>query len=351
MAGTGVPERAVPVPNGQLFGVAATSARNAWAVGGVVTNGKTLILHGNGTTWSRVPSPTPAPLTELYAVAATSARNAWAVGGGGGAPGKTIILHWNGTAWKAVPSPTPAGGGTLFGVAATSARNAWAVGCAGDCGQEAGGVKTLILHWNGTAWTRVPSPSPGVDTSLSSVTAVSAGSAWAVGCTALCFLSSASPRTVILRWNGTAWTRVPSPAAARVGVLNGVAATSASNVWAVGCTGHCFGPMATTTTMIVHWNGTAWRLVASPDPAPNSVLTAVAATSASNAWAVGYTRTGFKTLIAHWNGARWTRVPSPTPGPFSQLFGVAAASTRSAWAVGADENTTILQHWNGTTWK
>jgi hypothetical protein len=351
MAGTGVPERAVPVHGGQLFGVAATSARNAWAVGGAVNSGKTLILHWDGTAWARVPSPTPVGETELYAVAATSARNAWAVGGGGASPGKTIILHWNGTAWKTVPSPTPRGGGALFGVAATSAGNAWAVGCAGNCFQGFGGIKTLILHWNGTAWTRVPSPSPGVGSALSSVTAVSAGSAWAVGCTAFCFLSSASPQTVILRWDGTVWTRVPSPAPARVGALNGVAATSASNAWAVGCAGHCFGPMATTTTMIVHWNGTAWRQVASPSPAPNSVLAAVTATSASNAWAVGYTRTGFKTLIAHWNGAHWARVASPTPGPLSQLLGVAATSASNAWAVGADENGEILQHWNGKTWK
>jgi len=351
MAGTGVPERAVPVPGGQLFGVAATSARNAWAVGQAVSSGKTIILHWNGATWTRVPSPTPAGGTGLYAVAATSARNAWAVGGSDAPPGKTEILHWNGAAWKPVPSPTPKGGGALFGVTAVSARDAWAVGCAGNCFQGFGGIKTLILHWNGTAWTRVPSPSPGIGSALSSVTAVSAGSAWAVGCTAFCFLHSTSPQTVILRWNGTAWTRVPSPAPARAGALNGVAATSASNAWAVGCTGHCFGPMATTATMIVHWNGTAWRLVASPNPAPNSVLTAVAATSASNAWAVGYTRTGFKTLIAHWNGARWTRVPSPTPGQFSQLFGAAATSARSAWAVGADEKGGILQHWNGKTWK
>ena len=32
-AGTGVPQRGVSVPGGQLFGVAATSASNAWAVG------------------------------------------------------------------------------------------------------------------------------------------------------------------------------------------------------------------------------------------------------------------------------------------------------------------------------
>jgi hypothetical protein len=154
-----------------------------------------------------------------------------------------------------------------------------------------------------------------------------------------------------LRWNGTAWKQVPSPALAGVGALNGIAATTASDAWAVGCAGHCFGPMATTKTMIVRWNGSAWKYVASPSPAGNSVLTAVAATSASNAWAVGYTRNSNKTLILRWNGTVWKQVPSPTPGRFSELLGVAATSASNAWAVGSDLNGLILQHWNGTAWK
>jgi hypothetical protein len=36
--------------SGDFSGVAATSATNAWAVGGTA-NGHTLILHWNGTTW------------------------------------------------------------------------------------------------------------------------------------------------------------------------------------------------------------------------------------------------------------------------------------------------------------
>jgi hypothetical protein len=350
-AGTAAPGRAVRLPGGQLFGVAATSARNAWAVGQATVSGKTIILHWDGTAWRRVPSPTPKGGGALYAVAATSSRNAWAVGGSDGPPGTTEILHWNGTAWRSVPSPAPRGGGALFGVAATSAGNAWAVGCAGNCFQGFGGIKTLTLHWNGSTWRRVPSPSPGTGSALSGVAAVSARNAWAVGCTAFCFLSSARPHTVILHWNGTGWQRAPSPARARIGALNGVAATSAGNAWAVGCAGHCFGPMATTSTMIVRWNGTTWKDVASPSPAGNSVLTAVAATSARNAWAVGYTRGSGKTLIAHWDGAAWRRVPSPTPGQFSQLLGVAATSRRNAWAAGADLNAAIVQHWNGSTWK
>ena len=351
VAGTGVPQRGVPIPHGELFGVAETSASNAWAVGQDYVHGKTIILHWNGTAWTRVTSPTLAGGSALYAVAATSASNAWAVGGSDTPPGKTQILHWNGTAWKQVPSPTPKTGGALFGVTATSATNAWAVGCAGNCFQGFGGIKTLILHWNGVAWKQVPSPSPGNGSALSSVTAASANSAWAVGCTAFCFLHSVAPQTVILHWNGTAWTQVPSPAQARIGALNGVTATSASNVWAVGCAGHCFGPMATTRTMIVHWNGTAWKYVASPSPASNSVLAAVTATSASNTWAVGYTRNRYRTLIERWNGTAWKQVPSPTPGQFSQLVGVAATSASNAWAVGSTVGATIVEHWNGTAWK
>jgi hypothetical protein len=351
VAGTGVPERGVSIPGGQLFGVAATSASNAWTVGQDDVTGKTIIQHWNGIAWKRVASPTLAGASALYAVAAISASNAWAVGGSNSTPGTTEILHWNGSRWRHVASPTPVGGGTLFGVTATSARNAWAVGCAGNCFQGFGGIKTLILHWNGARWKRVPSPSPGQGSSLSGVSATSARHAWAVGCTAFCFLSSASPHTVVLRWNGTTWTRVSLRAPDKIGALNGVAATSASNAWAVGCAGHCFGPKATTHTMIVHWNGTRWRHVASPSPAGDSLLTAVAATTARNAWAVGYTRTSEKTLILHWNGTSWKQVPSPSPGQFSQLLGVAATSARHAWAVGSDLTGLILQRWNGTVWK
>src|SRR6516165_8662248 len=82
--------------------------------------------------------------------------------------------------------------------------------------------------------------------------------------------------------------------------LNGVAATSASDAWAVGCT-HCFTSKG--KALIEHWNGAAWKQVPSPGPA-GSVLSGVAATSASNAWAVGsYTAgTSGKSLILRWNG-------------------------------------------------
>src|SRR5271169_1387320 len=99
-----------------------------------------------------VAAPLPFTTTAgwLSGVAATSAGNAWAVGGTH--HGAVLILHWDGSNWAPQAGPRLRGGAFLNSVAATSARNAWAVGAAG--------TKTLILHWNGVNWRRVPSPSP-----------------------------------------------------------------------------------------------------------------------------------------------------------------------------------------------
>ena len=109
---------------------------------------------------------------------------------------KALALRWNGTSWKQVPSPNPAGG-LLSGVAAVSARSAWAVGCS-IC--EGGPNKTQIDRWNGTAWKHVSSPSPKLS-QLAAVAAASGRRAWAVGAT----FPTSGTRTLILRWNGTSW--------------------------------------------------------------------------------------------------------------------------------------------------
>src|SRR5215469_4323942 len=347
--------------DGILLGVAATSARSAWAVGqtGSLVSSKaaTLIERWNSTRWRIVPSPNPAPGgTVVYGVAVTSARSAWAVGCVAclRAEPRTLILHWNGTAWKRVRSPSPPNGGTLFGVAVTSARRAWAVGQTG--GSISTRPRTLILRWNGAVWRRVPSPNaatPG--SSLGAVAVASGGGAWAVGCAC----NGPALKPLIERWNGTRWRIVPSPNPAPGGtVLYGVAVTSARSAWAVGCVA-CL--RAEPRTLILHWNGTAWKRVRSPNPASGGTLFGVAVTSASNAWAVGFTGVpGIsrpKTVIERWNGIAWKRVPSPNPTSTAALFSVAAASARSAWAVGATgrlggaKPKTVALRWNGATWQ
>jgi hypothetical protein len=293
---------------------------------------------------------TPYP-GQLNAVTATSASNAWAVGY---APGETLIERWNGKGWKFVNSLNLGASGDLYGVAAPSASDAWAVGYL----PGPSGSASLIAHWNGKSWKRVKSPNPGPSGSiLQSVAVTSARNAWAVG-------ETGGEKTVILRWNGTAWKQVPSPSPGPQGdFLYGVTATSATSAWAVG-TAHTG---AVTSTLILHWNGKTWTRVASPSPGPEgSTLYGLSASSPASAWAVGYTAVyseGWKTLIEHWNGKTWKQVPSPDPVTVSSskltwniLQSVSAVSAGSAWAVGYSEvaltgSKDMILRWNGTAWK
>jgi len=310
-----------------LSGVAATSGRNAWAVGGHV------ILRWNGRVWSRVPSPVRGVRSGLTSVAASAADNAWAVGTTGS--GGILIAHWNGAARKRVLSPSPPGS-SLRGVAVTSAANAWAVGYAHASRSGCSSCRTLILHWNGRSWREVASPAPGKLSMLESVTATSARNAWAVG--------NGGGKILIVHWNGVSWKQVTSPALDVSGDLTGVAVTPAGRAWAVGGNGPA--------TLIVHWNGAAWRQV--PNPGGGLVF-AVAAASASSAWAVGESSQG-NALILRWNGRAWKRARNPAnpfPGHAEFLTGVAAASASNAWAVGyaGGGGSGVILRWNGTAWK
>ena len=68
-------------------------------------------------------------------------------------------------AWSVVQSPnaTP-GNNELHAVASVSATDVWAVGTSDN---TLGNSQTLILHWDGTAWSIVPSPTTGKPTSCS----------------------------------------------------------------------------------------------------------------------------------------------------------------------------------------
>src|SRR5262249_3277955 len=110
-----------------------------------------------------------------------------------------------------------------------------------------------------------------------------------------------------------------------------------SDVWAVGEFTNAFPGQ----TLALHWNGTAWRAVKSPNArAGNNTLRAVSAVSSKDVWAVGFLQAAGGsprlTLTEHWNGHRWRVVPSPSPGGADNiLLAVAAVSATDVWAVGS----------------
>jgi hypothetical protein len=211
-----------------------------------------------------------------------------------------------------------------------------------------------------------PNPSPSLNL-LAGVSAVSGSDAWAVG---YYYSTGTVSKTLVLHWNGTAWSKVKSPSPSPlVNELAGVSAVSGSDAWAVGSSSSSLNPNVI-DTLILRWNGTAWTQVQSPSPSSVSYnyLQGVSARSGSDAWAVGYYSTTeigpVKTLIVHWNGTAWTKVKSPNPscpdfyGSYNDLYGVSARSGSDAWAVGdygdcataLFKRATLAAHWNGTAW-
>jgi hypothetical protein len=124
---------------------------------------------------------------EFSSMDAISPTNLWAVGGSGdhviglgGSPSNTLIEHWNGTAYSIVPSPSPGSDDALTGVTESSPTSLWAVGYGTPAGGT--GAQTLTLNWNGTAWATVPSPDAGTPSVLTSVsTSPGAAIVWAAG--------------------------------------------------------------------------------------------------------------------------------------------------------------------------
>ncbi len=173
-----------------------------------------------------VPSPNAGTSDDLHGVATVSSSDVWAVGSYyNGTAGQTLAEHWDGTVWNIVPSPNSGSNGSaLSEVAVVSANDVWAVGSYFNGNFD---NQTLVEHWNGSAWSVVPSPNVGID-DLYGVAAVSSSDVWAVG---YYYTNTGPIQTLVEHWNGSAWSVVPSP---NVGTLDnglqGVAAISGSDV-------------------------------------------------------------------------------------------------------------------------
>jgi hypothetical protein len=120
------------------------------------------------------------------------------------------------------------------------------------------------LHFDGTNWTLVPMVST---ISAASLTALSPTNVWAVGTVGVFFNHKTHRKAAIEHWDGTSWTIVPSPDATKSpgldSFLRGIAAISANDIWAVGGANTSGGGSATLTE---HWDGTSWKIINSPNP-------------------------------------------------------------------------------------
>jgi hypothetical protein len=182
----------VPSPNRTdhtfLTGVAGSSPTDVWAVGYERTEAlvyRTLTMHWDGSTWEIVDSPSPGSEgTLLNDVAAASPTDVWAVGTSiveWPLLGETFVLHWDGETWTRVPSPNPSTigvGSNLHSVDVSRHGDVWAAGSI-DLGDLVQG--TMVIRWDGSEWTEVPVPNDNPAGSLAGNISASPGHVWAVG--------------------------------------------------------------------------------------------------------------------------------------------------------------------------
>jgi hypothetical protein len=144
--------------------VTAIAPNNVWAVGFNSSSSNpsddSLIEHFDGTSWSVVPSPATSGIDDdLFGVAAVSANNTWAVGHvfESNVP-QTLTEHWDGTSWSVVPSPSATGGSLLNGVTANPGNGD--VVAVGNTTLSNGQDNGLILANNEPAGSTPVSPTP-----------------------------------------------------------------------------------------------------------------------------------------------------------------------------------------------
>ncbi len=130
-----------------LNSVYIVSTSEAWAVGAAG-----IILKWNGSSWSTFTSPTSTVLNQIVLLDTTgdgTANAGWAVGNSG------VAITYNGTSW----SSQNIGGANRFGVKMFAADDVWVVGAGG-----------AVTHWDGTSWTSFTS---GVSAQLNDIAIVS----------------------------------------------------------------------------------------------------------------------------------------------------------------------------------
>jgi hypothetical protein len=226
----------------QLNSVSMLSYADGWAVGldGPVATDSPLILWWNGTTWALRNSSLNIN-QDLNSVYCVSTNDCWTVGiAGAGATQRPFILWWNGATW-ALRNSSLNVNLDLNSVYCVSTNDCWTVGTAGAGATQ----RPFILWWNGTTWA-LRNSSLNINATLNSIHCAATNDCWAVG--------DPSAGELILHWDGTTWSRTPPVAAIPDVILRSVYCVSGNDCWIV-------GDMGSTR---LHWDGAAWSLVTAP---------------------------------------------------------------------------------------
>jgi hypothetical protein len=333
------------------------------SVGTTYGTDETVRIHG----WESQSTPNPAEATEshLQGVSCSSPTACTGVGRYYKAKWLALAERWNGTEWS-IQSTAPNGLNVeqrLESVWCRSSTECVAVGYEKGTGSQ---YWTLAERWNGTAWSTLSTPNP-TGASVSVLAGVSCYSGYE--CMAVGYYENSAGAWVTLaeRWNGTEWSilSTPNPTGATASYLTSVgcrlATASCSEGGVFYAVGHYINSSGTEVTLVEKWNGTAWSLESSPNPAgaKASSLQSVSCATYRPCEAVGHyiNSSGVEVMLAE-TGPEWSiqSTPNPTGAVRSTLHGVSCQSLKwTCTAVGSytpssGPEVTLAERWNGVEW-
>ena len=133
----------------------------------------------------------------LNGVSCVATDDCWAVGITTPNENQSLIQHWDGEAWSLVPSPNsgPDFANVLFNVDCLAADECWAVGYH----KPQPWLQNLMLRWDGERWSIAASPNsaPGQTNTLRAITCAPQEGCWAIG---NYYNSQSISRTLALRY-------------------------------------------------------------------------------------------------------------------------------------------------------
>ena len=170
------------LPGGSTFepeSVWSDRPDDVWVVGWrSLANGDraTVLLRGNGCTWTELSNPAPERFPFADAVWGSSGNDVWIMGAGDGA------LHFDGESLTFVPMPIVGLVETanMRSISGTGPHDVWAVG-------------TEVWHWDGEQWTSMSVPTNNVNQFFADVWAVAPNDVWITG------------DQVVAHFDGAAW--------------------------------------------------------------------------------------------------------------------------------------------------
>jgi hypothetical protein len=281
-------------------------------------------------------------------------------------------------AWKSMALPSsvqqPA---SLYDVSAANKSLAWAVGAQGELNYNTDKYTStpLMLSWNGKTWSQVKLPHLAPPASLTSVSAISASDAWAVGSydAVTGSFGDDEAKAVVLHWNGKTWASVSFPGSATAAV-NAIAVAPNGTAWLAGKTSANIGSL-----LVEEWNGKAWKVVstglgATSASNPGSWASNVRVSADGDVWVTGGEYGGGLDgdydlpLLGYEHDGTWKSlnppnldtVNNPSPTSLTDADDVLAVSPTGLWVAGQGITMsdgvgewvgTVVYHYNGKTWQ